>query len=247
MVSSSPSSTRRAGDPGRGFGGVEPLARGPDLVDAHVEHFAAVLDRATAVGAPPGGTIRARRDEDALGTVLERDLAHPPAGVFPQRDHGRGAVPARSRAPHHAKGGQGQDGRAGVIGQDAGVACCPARAELGPVEQGSDDHRRADGTQDIGHVVDLGEVLAHERDEVSLRRPPRNASIGEEPPSLPTSGREGATRLPGGIGRSAARRATIGGACSGGCAPTARRSTHRCGPSCPGTGPALARAGGPRR
>jgi hypothetical protein len=135
------------------------------LVNAHVEHFAAVVDGRATVGAAPGGTIGACRDENALGAGLESDLADPPAGVLPQCDHSGTVEPVGSRAPRHAERGQGQDGRAGIVGQHAGIACGPARAELRSVEQGGDDQRRAYRTQDVRNVIDLGEVLAYQRDE----------------------------------------------------------------------------------
>ena len=59
----------------------------------------------------------------------------------------------RSRALHHARGSQSEDGRARVIGQDAGISCRQARAELGSVEQGSDNDRRANGPYDLGYAV----------------------------------------------------------------------------------------------
>src|SRR5262249_46100450 len=39
----------------------------------------------------------------------------------------------------------------------------PPRAQLRPVEQWDDEDHRADGAQDVGDIVDLGEVFTHER------------------------------------------------------------------------------------
>ena len=61
--------------------------------------------------------------------------------------------------------GQDEDGRAGIVGKDAGVSCRLPGAELWSVEQRSDDKRRPDGPEQVRNVVDLGEVFAHERDD----------------------------------------------------------------------------------
>src|SRR5262249_6820607 len=78
-------------------------------------------------------------------------------------------VPAvRSRALHHAKGSQREHGRAGVISQHARISRRPARVKLRSVEQGSNDRTRADGPYDFSHIIDLGEVFAHEGNERDL-------------------------------------------------------------------------------
>jgi hypothetical protein len=115
------------------FGGPPPVgewaragARGSDLRDAHVKEFAAIFDRSPAVGAPAGSTIRAIRYQDAVSTGIEPNLADPAVGVLRQRDHVRRVHAGGAGALSHAVGREGQDGRAGVIGEDAGVPRCLA-------------------------------------------------------------------------------------------------------------------------
>lgn len=105
---------------------------------------------AATVAAPPCGKVGARGQQNALGLALERNLAGTPDGSFQRAITGEG---------------QGEDGRAGIVGKDAGVSCRPPGAELWSVEQRSDDKRRPDGPEQVRNVVDLGEVFAHERDD----------------------------------------------------------------------------------
>src|SRR6516165_10601536 len=109
----------------------------PDLVDAHVEEFAAVMAGPAAVVAAPDRRTGACREQDALGAGLERDLACLLTLAFPQRDNGRRIEPGWPGTLRHAERCQRQDGRAGVIGQDAGIPGGPPGPELGPVEEGS--------------------------------------------------------------------------------------------------------------
>jgi hypothetical protein len=87
----------------------------------------------------------------------------------------------RPRPLYHAEGGQRENSRARVIGQHAGISCRPARAKLGTVEQWSENYCRTNGPYDLGYTVDLGEVLANQRNDGDLvtvfyevDRPPRN-------------------------------------------------------------------------
>src|SRR5262249_31670702 len=123
-----------------------------------------VVDWAAAVAASSGREVSARGQQDAVGARLKRYLACPSDRVFPERDHRGGVVAKGPRALGHSGGRQREHSRAGVVSQDARVPCRPARAELRSVEQGRDDDRRADRAKEVGHVVDLGEVFAHERD-----------------------------------------------------------------------------------
>ena len=120
-----------------------------------------------STGQRPSQLRRIARSTHTVRTTpwapASRGISRIPLGrVLPQGDH-RPRVPAAgSRALHHSEGTQRQHGRAGVIGQYARVPCRPARGELWPVEQRRDDQGRTDGTCELRHVVDPGEVLAHE-------------------------------------------------------------------------------------
>jgi hypothetical protein len=74
----------------------------------------------------------------------------------------------RSCALHHAVRAQRQHGGSRVVGEHVRVPGGPARCELGAVEKRGDDDRRSGGADDVDDVVDLGEVLADERDEGDL-------------------------------------------------------------------------------
>lgn len=69
---------------------------------------------------------------------------------------------------HHAVGGQRRDGRAGIVGEHARVPCGPARRQLWSVEQWGEHQRRANGTNHLGDVVVLGEILTDQADEGQL-------------------------------------------------------------------------------
>ena len=61
-------------------------ARRAYLVHADVKEFGAVLDGPTPVAAAPCGDVRARRQQNALRTVFERDLVSSSKRVLPKGD-----------------------------------------------------------------------------------------------------------------------------------------------------------------
>jgi hypothetical protein len=121
-----------------------------DLVDAHVEELGAVVDWRR-----PSPLNRVARSALA---VSRTPWASPSSGI--SRISLTGSYQRAITGE-----GQGEDGRAGIVGKDAGVSCCPPGAELWSVEQRSDDKRRPDGPEQVRNVVDLGEVFARERDD----------------------------------------------------------------------------------
>src|SRR5215831_3863697 len=132
----------------------------PDLLGARAGEFGALVAGPTAVEAAPHRRTGGGRQQDAVGAAVERNLAHVLTGALPQRDHGRRIAPGWPGAPRHAKRGQGEHGRAGVVGQDAGVPGSPPGAELGAVEEWCHHDGWTDSAYDAGHLVSLGEVLA---------------------------------------------------------------------------------------
>src|SRR5262249_45311077 len=104
----------------------------------------------------------------AVGAGLEWDLTEPARGIPPERDDRRDVAFVRTRALHHPERGQRQDGRAGIVGEDARIPRRPARRELRSVEQEGEDERGANGPDELCDVVVLREVLAYERDERQL-------------------------------------------------------------------------------
>src|SRR5262249_17740207 len=137
-------------------------AGGADLADGHAVGGGGVVDRPAEVGAVTGGAIHAERKQDALRAGIERYLADAPGGVLPQGDDPRGIAADGPGALDHPVGRQGQHRRAGVVGQDTGVAGRPAGRELWPVQQQVDNQGGADRPDELGNVVVVGEVLAHQ-------------------------------------------------------------------------------------
>jgi pimeloyl-ACP methyl ester carboxylesterase len=139
------------------------------LVDRHVEAADAVVDGDASVGAAPGGAVGAYRERDGMCAVLERDLSHAAGGVLPQRDHWRCLSAARPTALHHPVRCQRHHGRAGIVSQNARIACGPARVELRTVKQGGQHDRRSDRTNQLRYIVVLSQVLTDECRERQLR------------------------------------------------------------------------------
>ncbi|HTH90293.1 hypothetical protein [Mycobacterium sp.] len=86
----------------------------------------------------------------------------PRTGSFHKPTTGEEGLPGGSASLHHAVSGQRRDGRARVVGQHAGIPGRPARRQLWSVEQGGENQRWANGPNDFGDVVVLGEILTHE-------------------------------------------------------------------------------------
>ena len=131
-------------------------------MDGHVEIVGHVVDRRPAVGAAPGRTIPADGEEDALRAGFEWNLSAPSDRVLPECDYGRRFPPVRSTSLRHSEGSQRQDGRTRIIGQYAGILRGSSRGALRSVQQVGDNGGRADRANDLGHLVDLGEILADE-------------------------------------------------------------------------------------
>ena len=107
----------------------------------------------------------------------------------------------------------------------------PAGGELRAVEQGRRNDGRANGPDDLRHVVVLREVLAHQRDDrdsfadfYDLDRPARYVD------GLPPADVRVKRATEGGTGRSGVRRATSDDACPGERETTVQRANSATGP-----------------
>ena len=117
------------------------------------------------VGGVPVAGFGVRDDEHGVGTVVEGDLGQPPGRVLPEGDDVRRRVSGRPAPTDHPVGGQRAHGRARIVSENTGVACRPAGGELRAIEKQRDHGGRSDRSDQLGHGLESGQVLAQQRND----------------------------------------------------------------------------------
>ena len=127
-------------------------------------------DRPPAVEAAPGRLVHARRQQDAVGAASSSGISRVPwPGPFHSATTADAFSPGGRERCAMPKDVSVSTAEPGSSARTLAYRAAQRELSCGPSSSGVTTIVGPIGADDVGHVVDLGEVLAHERDERAAR------------------------------------------------------------------------------